>query len=246
MRHLALLSLLTLSLAAQQGPSAPTAAAASAPTLPQRTQAIPRVGTETLQQLQGELALATDPGKAYAESLLGYTLVSHTRAKDPKGAEALLDRTLAALKPRKDAESLALHAACLGLKMGFSPSSGMVLGPRASGFLEEARSLAPNSPRVLMFQGIHLLHMPAFFGGGAKVALPVLQAAVKAAEVEAAPTDPWAPTWGRVESLAWLAMAEIDMGDLASARGHLDQALGLDPGYAFARIVVAPRLQGAK
>ncbi len=248
MRHLALLSLLTLRLAAQQDPGAPapSAAVSAAPTLAGRTQAIQRLSTEALYQLQGELALATEPAKAYAEALTAYTIVSHTRAKDPKGAEALLDRTIAALKPRKDAESLALHAACLGLKIGFSPTSGMVLGPRASSLLEEAVALAPANPRVLTFQGVNRLHTPAFFGGGPKAALPVLQAAVKAAQAEAAPADPWAPAWGKAESLAWLAMAEIEAGELESAKAHVDQALAVDPNYGFVRAVVAPRLKGAK
>ncbi|HJW32983.1 MAG TPA: hypothetical protein VJ505_06410 [Holophagaceae bacterium] len=246
MRHFALLSLLTFGLAAQDAPPAPVAAAAPALTLAQRAQALPRLSTEAVRQLQGELALATEPGKAYAEALAAYTLVSHTRGQDPKGAEALLDRTLAALKPRRDAESLALQAACLGLKVGFSPSSGMVLGPRAAGLLEEARGLAPTNPRVLTFQGVNLLHTPAFFGGGAKAALPVLQAAVKAAQAEVAPMDPWSPTWGRAESLAWLAMAEIEAGDLEAARAHVDQSLAVDPTYGFVRVVVVPRLKGTK
>jgi Tfp pilus assembly protein PilF len=99
---------------------------------------------------------------------------------------------------------------------------------------------------VLTFQGVNLLHTPAFFGGGAKAALPVLQAAVKAAQAEAMPTDPWAPTWGRAESLAWLAMAEIEAGDLDAARTHVEQSLAEDPHYGFVRAVVAPRLKGAK
>jgi tetratricopeptide (TPR) repeat protein len=246
MRDLALISLLTLGLGAQDAPPPPVAAAASALTLAQRAQALPRLSSDAVRQLQGELALAADPGKAYAEALAAYTLVSHLRAQDPKGAEALLDRTLASLKPRKDAESLALQAACLGLKMGFSPSSGMVLGPRATGLLEEARRLAPASPRVLTFQGVNLLHTPAFFGGGAKAALPVLQAAVKAAQAEVAPTDPWAPTWGRAESLAWLALAEVEAGDPEAARAHVAQALAVDPNYGFVHAVVAPRLKAPK
>ena len=246
MRYLALLSLLAFSLTAQEASTATAAAAAPAPTLAQRAQALPRLSTEAVRQLQGELAMATEPGKAYAEALAAYTLVSHTRSQDPKGAEALLDRTLASLKARRDAESLALQAACLGLKMGFSPSSGMVLGPRAAGLLAEARELAPGNPRVLTFQGINILHTPAFFGGGAKAALPVLHAAVKAAQVEAAPTDPWAPTWGRAESLAWLAMAEIEAGELESAKAHVEQSLAEDPTYGFVRAVVAPRLKGAQ
>ena len=230
MKPLLLLPALTLALPAQ----APLA---------ERVQAAQRLRADALRQLQGELALEPNPAKAYYEALVAHGLVAQTRAQDPKGAEALLDQTLAALKGRKDGESLALQGALLGLKIGFAPASGMTLGPRASALFEQARAAAPESPRVRLLQGLHILHMPAFFGGGAKAALPLLAGALKAAEAEAPSPDPWAPRWGRAETLAWLAQAEIELGQLAEARAHVDQALALDPDFGFVRSVVAPRLQ---
>ena len=230
MRSLLLLPALTLVLPAQ----APLA---------QRVQAAQRLRAEALRQLQGELALESNPAKGYFEALVAYGLVAQTRGQDPKGAEALLDQTLTALKGRKDGESLALHGALLGLKIGFAPASGMVLGPRASSLFDQARAAVPESPRVRLLQGLHVLHMPEFFGGGAQAALPLLTAALKAAEAEGPATDPWAPRWGRAEALAWLAQVELDLGRVADAKAHLDQALALDPDYGFARFVVAPRLQ---
>lgn len=232
MRALLLLPAFVLSLAAQDAP------------LASRAQGIQRLSTEALRQIQAELALSPEGGKAYAEALAGYTLATHLSGKDPKAAEAQVERVLGLLKGRKDAESLALQAACLGLKIRFSPMSGMVLGPRASGLLQQARELAPGSPRVLLFQAIHTLHMPAFMGGGAEAAREQLQAAVKAAEGETPSADPWTPRWGRAESLAWLAKVEVSTGMKAEAKAHLDQALALDPAYAFARAVVAPAVEG--
>ncbi|HJV91463.1 MAG TPA: hypothetical protein VJ623_14225 [Holophagaceae bacterium] len=239
MRSLLVLPALTVLLPAH----APAVPVTQAP-LAQRVQAAPRLRADALRQLQGELALEANPAKGYYEALVAYGLVAQTMDQDPKGAEALLDQTLAALKGRKDGESLALHGALLGLKIGFAPASGMTLGPRASALFEQALLGAPESPRVRLFQGLHVLHMPEFFGGGARAARPLLLGALKAAEAEVAPKDPWAPRWGKAEALAWLAQAEIDLGQRAEAKAHVDQALALDPAYGFARFVVAPRLAG--
>jgi hypothetical protein len=230
MRHLFLLPALVCSLSAQEVP------------LAERVQAAQRLRVDALRQLQGELALETDPGKVYFEALVAYGIVAQTMSKDPKGAEALLDRTIDTLKLRKDPESQALHGSLLGLKIGFSSMSAMTLAPRASSLFSVARKAAPESPRVLLLQGIHVLHTPAFFGGGAKAAMPLLEAAVKAAELEQAPKDPWAPRWGKAESYAWLATAEMDLGLTKEANAHLDQSLSVDPAYGYAKFVLGPKL----
>lgn len=205
----------------------------------ERVQAAQRLRVDALRQLQGELALETNPAKAYYEGLVSYGIVAQTMGKDPKGAEALLDRTIAAVKLQKDPESQALHGSLLGLKIGFSSMSAMVLAPRASSLFSDAEKVAPQSPRVLLLHGIHVLHTPEFFGGGAKAALPLLEAAVKAAETEQTPQDPWAPHWGKAESYAWLAEVEFELGQIKEANAHLDQALSVDPNYGYAKFFLA-------
>lgn len=234
MRHAAFLFLPTLLLHAAEVPAG--------------LDRIGRLDLEGLRQLQARLALWDGPAerKAYAEAHLAYQLVAMTRAKDPKGAEALLDRTLKALQARRDPESLALRGACLGLKIGFQPAAAMGLSQEAGACFAEARAAAPANPRVLLLHAVHVLHTPAFFGGGAKAALPRLEAAAQAAQAEAAPSDPWAPSWGRAESLAWLAAAQLETGDAPAARRSLDAALAVDPAYAFVRGVLAPKVEAAR
>jgi hypothetical protein len=213
--------------------------------LPVRLQAAQRLRVEQLRTLQADLAAANSSTgwKVYHECNLAYGLITQLREKDPKGAEALLDRTIKALEGRKDGESLALLGSCLGVKMGFSPVSAMVLSSRAAGLFEAALKQSPTSPRVLMLKGISVLYTPTFFGGGAAKAMPILESAVKAAEAEAAPADPWAPSWGRAEAHTWLALAQLDAKQFREARLNVDKALALDPGYGFARFVVLPKLQ---
>lgn len=212
--------------------------------LPARLQAAQRLRPDALRGLLAELAGAQAPAgrKAYFEAYAAYVLVSQQRGQEPAAMEALLDRTLKALEAAKDPESLALAGACLGLKLGFKPALGMTLSPRASGLFAQALALAPGNPRALFFQGLHVLHTPEFFGGGGAKAVPILEAAAAAAEAETAPQDPWAPAWGKAETRAWLAFAQLSMGRIAEARVNCDRALAVDPSYGFARGVVLAKL----
>jgi tetratricopeptide (TPR) repeat protein len=190
---------------------------------------------DQLQDLQARLAAspATPEQKAYHEAYLAYCFVNQTRESDPRRAEALLDRTMKALESRRDPESMALLGACLGHKLGFAPMTAMELAPRALGLFAEAGQRAPGSPRVLLLHGVHILHTPAFYGGGAERALPLLLGAVRAATAEVPAKDPWAPRWGNVESLAWLAMAQGELGQFTEAEATLAAARALDPAHGL-------------
>jgi len=212
--------------------------------LPLRLQGAQRLPADGIRALQADLAAAA-PGQeraAYWEAYTAYALVAQRSGAEPKAMEALLDRAMKALEPRQDAESFALAGACIGLKLGFRPMQGMTLSPQASGLFARALKASPGNPRVLLFQGVHVLHTPAMFGGGPAKALPILEAAVQAAGAEAAPADPWIPAWGRAESLAWLALAQHKVGRTEEARATCAKALALDPDYGFAKAVVLPQL----
>ncbi|WLT31412.1 hypothetical protein [Geothrix sp. PMB-07] len=213
--------------------------------LPAQLARLQRLPTDQVRTLQAKLALDPAPAekKAYHELHLAYVLASRTRQEDPKGAKALVDGSLKAFEGSQDPETMALVGAFLGLKIGFSPMSGITLSPKAMGLFDKALAKQPNSPRIALLRAIHLLHTPAFVGGGVKVALPLMEAAVALAEKEVAPTDPWTPTWGRIESLGWLAYAQVEADQLEAARKTADRALALDPGNGFVTRMVLPKLQ---
>jgi hypothetical protein len=170
-------------------------------------------------------------------------LASRTTTEDPKGSKALVERTLKTFETAPDPESRALVAGLIGLKIGFSPMSGMTLGPKAAGIFNEALAKRPGNPRIALLRAIHTLHTPAFVGGGAAAALPLMEEAVRFAEKEVPPTDPWAPSWGRIESLGWLAYTQVEAQQLPAARQTADRVLALDPGNGFITRMVLPRLQ---
>jgi hypothetical protein len=205
-----------------------------------------RLPIEQVQSLQARLALDPAPAakKAYHELHLAYVLASRQGETDPKGTKALVERSLKTYEGVQEPESRALLGAMMGVKISFSAMSGMTLGPRAAKLFDEALAQRPGNPRITLLKAIHLLHTPAFVGGGAKVALPLMEQAVALAEKEPVPTDPWAPSWGRVESLEWLAYTQAVAGQAEAARKTADRVLAQDPKDGFIAKMVLPKLQG--
>lgn len=213
--------------------------------LPAQLARLQRLPIDQVRTLQVKLALDPAPAekKAYHELHLAYVLASRTSKEDPKGSKAMVEGALKTYEASKDPDCQALVGGLLGLKIGFSPMSGMTLAPRASALFGEAQAKQPSNPRVALLRAIHLLHTPAFVGGGAQAALPLMEAAVKLAAKEVPSTDPWAPSWGRIESLGWLAYTQVEAGQLADAQQTVDKTLSLDPGNGFVTRMVLPRLQ---
>jgi predicted TPR repeat methyltransferase len=56
----------------------------------------------------------------------------------------------------------------------------------------------------------------------------------------APPTD--GPHWGHTEALTWLGFARQKTGDLAAARAAWQQALAIEPNYAWVKFALLPSL----
>jgi len=221
---------------------------AQAPDLPAQLAKAQRLSTDQVLSLQAQLMADPAPPerKAYQELYLAYVLSSRRVGPDPKGAAPLLDRTVKALEGSRDPERMALLGGCQGLKISLSPISGISLGPKAMGLFDRALAQAPDNPRPMVLKGVHLLHSPAFVGGGPEAAIPVLEAAVALAAREPLPADPWAPAWGRVESLSWLALAQAQAGRTEAALATIQRARALDPDNGFIDTMVLPVLKGKR
>jgi len=204
-----------------------------------------QLSTDQLRSLQARLVLDPAPAakKAYGSLYLDYVLASRLRAEDPKGTRDRVERSLKLSETSHDPETQALVGALLGLKIGFAPSLAMTLSPRAMELFDQALAQRPASPRITLLKAIHVLHMPTFVGGGAEAAVPLMESAVRLAEQGVPSSDAWAPTWGRLESLGWLAYAQVENNQLPEARKTMDRLLALDPGNGFIATMVLPRLQ---
>lgn len=69
-------------------------------------------------------------------------------------------------------------------------------GPLFTASLDKAKKMDPNNPRTYLLEGTNLLYTPEQFGGGKKVAKPVLEKAMeKFATFK--PQGPLYPNWGQ-------------------------------------------------
>ena len=139
-----------------------------------------------------------------------------------------------------NAESHALLASVYGMQID-SAWKGMTLGRRASQASARAVELAPGNPRVLLQDGVGKLHTPRIFGGGTDRAEAMLRRALAAFRTE--PRDrPW-PRWGLIDTYAWLGQISIERDDLAAARRYYEQALDIEPEFAWVRYALLPALE---
>lgn len=134
------------------------------------------------------------------------------------------------------AEAHAMLSSVLGSQIAFARIRAMVLGPQSSAEISRALAIEPNNPRVLLVQGMGLLHTPEEWGGGAAAAEPVLRRAVQLFNSEP-PQRPW-PNWGRADAHLWLGQTLEKNGDIAAARAEYEEALRLMPQSKFARAML--------
>jgi len=196
-----------------------------------------------------DATLAREPDDAallYIRAFGYYAATAPLRAaNDKKAIQAQLEQAVALLKRVKgapwEAEAAALRGSILGQLIGLKGGlAGMTLGPESNRLLARAAKAAPASPRLLMFRGISLLSTPTVWGGDPVEGAKLLQQAVDrfASDDAAAP----GPRWGRADALTWLGLAKQKTGDTAGARTAWQQALVIEPDYAWVKFALLPSL----
>ena len=142
----------------------------------------------------------------------------------------------------RDAEALALKAGLLGMSLGFrDASASMTIGPQLVTLFAQARGIAPGAPRVAFLDALNTLHMPGFFGGGAKKALPAFEHAIGLFEHDT-PGSPIALDWGRDDAALWAGRTAAQLGDKNRARAFYQQALAVNPDNGWVRTGLLPAL----
>jgi tetratricopeptide (TPR) repeat protein len=210
-----------------------------------------RADAQLAAEADAELAAAlkvdpTSPELLYLQGFASYAKSSLAYLdKDKKAIGAALEtaeKQLAAVKqdPWK-AEASALLGMISGELIGVrGGSSAMRLGPKMRERTEAAFETLPQSPRVMICHGVMFLNTPGLFGGDKKEAMRLIKRAVAAYESNAAET---APRWGHAWALAWLAQASLQTDDIAGARKAAEQALALEPDYAWLKNSVLPAIE---
>ncbi len=204
---------------------------------------------DAIKSLDAALAVAPDqPALLYTRGYASY--VASGLHRDPKGqAESERDlrdgvRFLERVKGAPwDAEAAAMQGAILGslIRLQADPAqAGATLGPESSELLARSTAAAPDSPRVLVFRGQSLLFTPLEYGGDPAKGRELIQQAVD--RFNAPGSKPPGPCWGRCNALAWLGFARKMEGDQTAARAAWQQALAIEPNYAWVKYVLLPSL----
>ena len=169
-----------------------------------------------LQAVQAELGkqVSANPGDAQEELLparvLGYLVDAYERQKNKKGAEAAIDKAIAAAQraiqlKENSAEAHSLLADLYGRKIGFGGMfAGAHYGPMAQQENKRAMELDDKNPRVWASLGRQYLMSPSMFGGDVNKAIESFQKSLA--------LDPQ-----QDETLVWLAQAYRKKGDISEA-----------------------------
>jgi len=178
---------------------------------------------------------------AQADNNLANLLAEHDKGEAVDHLDSAIEHLKAAIKREESAEAYALLASVYGRKIGLKPLLGMFLGPKAGKALNQAKTLDPDNPRVVLTEAVSDFNTPKVFGGSKTRAMEGFQRAIGLFEQEEV-VDPLLPRWGHEEAYAWLGIAYHDQGDTAAARRAFEQALEVNPDFGWVKYVLLPGL----
>jgi hypothetical protein len=123
-----------------------------------------------------------------------------------------------------------------------------ILAP-ASLLLKEAKTAAPDNPRLLWVLGPNLWSTPPERGGGQENAIATYQKGLKVIrEQRGVASASLEPSWGEPELLMSLAWSNLhrDTPDLSAAEEYAQAALKLVPYWHYTRDILMPQIRAAE
>lgn len=202
---------------------------------------------KAVQNRQQELSKNTsDPKLKYALLLAQWGLLNATmKTKDEDLFDEYYDPALENLEEitksdKKWAEPYAIQSAIYGLKMGYSPMQGMILGSKSSSLIEKAKKLNDTSPLVWKIYANSKFFTPEMWGGDIKEAIQAYEKSI--ALYEANPNDlPF--NWFYLDALAFQGQAYLKDGQRAKAISTYEKALKIEPQFTWVKNVLLPKAQ---
>ena len=120
----------------------------------------------------------------------------------------------------------------------------------ASTLLKEAKTAAPDNPRLLWVVGPNQWSTPPERGGGQDKAMAIYQKGLEAAREHkgSSTSAPLEPSWGEPELLTSLAWSNLhrDRPDLSAAEQYAQAALKLVPYWHYVRDILMPQIRAAQ
>jgi tetratricopeptide (TPR) repeat protein len=190
-----------------------------------------------------------DTGARYRLALAQFALISGTlRSSDEKLFDAYYEPLVQHLKTILDAQKdradpHALLAAAYGVKMGYSPMQGMLLGSKSDNLVEKAKRLDPHSPLAWKVYANSKFFTPEMWGGNLNEAIAGFEKAVELYEKK---PDSLANNWMYLDALAFLGQALVKKGDRPKAIAIYEKALKAEPEFGWVKHVLLPKAKSGK
>lgn len=202
---------------------------------------------KAVQHRQQELSKnSVDPTLNYALLLAQFGLLNATmKTKDEELFDDYYDATLETVEKitdadKKWAEPFAIQSAIYGLKMGYSPMQGMILGSKSSGLIEKAKKLNNSSPLVWKIYANSKFFTPEMWGGDLKEAILAYEKSIQLFEAK---PDDLRFNWHYLDVLAFQGQAYLKDGQRAKAISTYEKALKVEPEFAWVKNVLLPKAQ---
>lgn len=202
---------------------------------------------KAVQNRQQELSKnSTDPSLNYALLLAQWGLLNATmKTKDEDLFDDYYDATIETIEKitgsdKKWAEPYAIQSAIYGLKMGYSPMQGMILGSKSSSLIEKAKKMDSASPLVWKIYANAKFFTPEMWGGDLKEAIQAYEKSI--ALYEANPDDLHF-NWFYLDALAFQGQAYLKDGQRAKAISTYEKALKVESEFAWVKNVLLPKAQ---
>jgi len=178
---------------------------------------------------------------AYAHYRLGELYFA-----DKKRGKKHLNECIDYLKPvvKSDetfGDAHALLATCYGISTPFYVLRAATRGMSANNEMQEALASDPDSPRVMLAEGINLYFRPSAFGGDKERAKERLAEALRGFD-EYRPAREDGPVWGEAEAWLYLARIARDEGNEAVALESFGHSLSTAPYFKAAQTELADYL----
>ncbi len=141
-----------------------------------------------------------------------------------------------------ESEGKALLASIYMMKIANSPMSAISLSSTIFNLLGEAEKANAKNPRIYIVRGSMKFNMPKMFGGSYSDAADNFRKSVSLFEKEEI-SDSLQPSWGYLESLAWLGRSYEQLENYEAAKFIYQKALSIEPEYGWIKYNLLPALE---
>jgi tetratricopeptide (TPR) repeat protein len=141
-----------------------------------------------------------------------------------------------------ESEGKTLLASIYMMKIANSPMSAISLSSTIFNLLGEAEKANAKNPRIYIVRGSMKFNMPKMFGGSYSDAADNFRKSVSLFEKEEI-ADSLQPSWGYLESLAWLGRSYEQLENYEAAKFIYQKALSIEPEFGWVKYNLLPALE---